>query len=57
MFKKCIDNTLHCVWKYDDKYCMETYECFIDKETNRCNLFLKDNRKKTTYSQNTVKTR
>ncbi|WP_205427402.1 hypothetical protein [Clostridium botulinum] len=55
MFKECIDTTLNCKWKYANKYCLENMECFIDKETNRCNLFIKSSGKKNTYKQDRIK--
>lgn len=55
MFKKCIDATSKCKWRYTGKYCLESMECFIDKETNKCNLFIKNNGKKNTYKQDRIK--
>lgn len=55
--KDCIDLKSKCVYRHLGKICSQELECFINNETNKCNLLIKPIGKKSTYGIDSVKTK
>jgi len=57
VFKNCIDLNTKCVYRHLGKICTQELECFINSDTNKCNLSIKPIGKKSTYSIDSIKTK